>query len=50
MTVNSYEPPKAISFPSDIHGVRVKDGKEEIKVLCNDNQYHWVNINRYNNQ
>ena len=24
--------------------------KEEIKVLCNDNQYHWVNINRYNKQ
>lgn len=43
----NYIPPKTISFPSDIHGVRIHEGKEQVRVLCSDNQYHWVDYNRY---
>lgn len=45
--IANYIPPKTISFPSDIHGVRVHEGKEQVRVLCSDNQYHWVDYNRY---
>lgn len=38
---------KTIRFPSDIHGIRIKNGKEEIKVICSDNEYHWVDFSRY---
>ena len=42
-----YKPPKVIRFPSDIHGIRIKNGKEEVKVLCGDEEYHWVEFSRY---
>ena len=42
-----YKPTKVIRFPSDIHGIRIKNGKEEVKVLCGDEEYHWVEFSRY---
>lgn len=45
--MGDYIPPKTIHFPSDIHGVRVHEGKEQVKVLCSDNEYHWVDYDRY---
>ncbi|MDE7430614.1 MAG: hypothetical protein K2N34_01635 [Lachnospiraceae bacterium] len=47
MVETIYDPPKTIRFPSDIHGIRIKDGKEEIKVVCSDNEYHWIDFCRY---
>ena len=45
--MKNYKPPKIISFPSDLKGIRKNNGKEEIKVLCSDNKYHWVDYARY---
>ncbi len=45
--MKKYKAPKMLSFPSDIKGVRVNEGKEQIKVLCSDNKYHWVDFSRY---
>lgn len=45
-----YKPPKTISFPGDIRGIRIRDGKEEVKLLCSDNEYHWIDFNRYHKQ
>ena len=42
-----WRPPKIIHFPSDLSGVRIHNGKEEVKVLCDDNEYHWVDLARY---
>lgn len=48
--MSNYKIPKTISFPSDIHGVRVHKGIEQVKILCSDNEYHWVDFNRYNSR
>ena len=45
--MNDFKPPKFIKFPSDLRGIRHKDGKEEIKVLCSDGRYHWIDYSRY---
>jgi len=42
-----FEPPKFIKFPSDLKGVRCVNGKEQIKLMCSDGEYHWVNYDRY---
>lgn len=45
--MGNWKPPKTISFPSDIRGIRMVEGKEQIRVLCSDNEYHWVDYSRY---
>ena len=48
--MNDFKPPKFIKFPSDLRGIRYKNGKEEIKILCSDGEYHWIDYSRYKNR
>ncbi len=47
--MENYKPPKFLSFPSSLKGIRINNGKEEIKVLCSDNKCHWIDYARYKN-
>lgn len=47
--MNDFKPPKFIKFPSDLRGIRYKNGKEEVKILCSDEEYHWIDSSRYKN-
>ena len=48
--MNDFKPPKFIKFPSDLRGIRYKNGKEEVKILCSDGEYHWIDSSRYKNR
>ena len=48
--MNDFKPPKFIKFPSDLRGIRYKNGKEEVKILCSDGEYHWIDYSRYKNR
>ena len=48
--MNDFKPPKFIKFPSDLIGIRYKNGKEEVKILCSDEEYHWIDSSRYKNR
>ena len=48
--MNDFKPPKFIKYPSDLRGIRYKNGKEEVKILCSDGEYHWIGSSRYKNR